>query len=765
MRKLWRTAGWLVSLIGFLTSLVVIFLLVILVFAGPLAHWAVEKYGPRYIGRQIALRDLHIGVLSGNIRMEGFRMMELNPRDTFFYLGDLQMHLSLRKMIGGVYQIDSVRIDSLFAAIDQRGSSFNFDDLLARFATPDTLPEESPSDTVKYFVGPVTATNISLIYRNAVPKATLRLHQATLNVNPIQWDKPLVSLHSTTRVNAQGILSAGIVYNMVTSDYQLDLTADSISTAPAFPWIEVFLNAQRADGLISSRLKLAGNAANPTAIAAKGTVTFDEFILTDNANEKQAGWKRFSVEIDSLNTTANLYRFNNVLLREPYLLVTLSRDGNNLSALIRQSQETSAETQTLEGAEGTPLEYANPFIQFAEMVGIIAKHYSRNEYGMKQFAVENGTVVYNDFLTQEKFSVLFQELSLRSSSFTDASKKVAFNISTLMNRYGNVTAHLEVDNQNYRDFDLSLTINSLTMSVFNPYTKYYVAHPFWRGDISFSNTLSVKEGNLKSNNHLIIKQIKVGDKIRSDSAISIPVKLAVAILRDRKGNIDLEIPIDGKLNDPNYHWGKAALKIIGNLLVKAVTAPWDFLSRAIGGNPDDLKRVEFDPLQDTLRQEQLRNLNAIGKVLSAKPDLKATFTFRSNIPIERDDAASRIALTRWNETLKLSPDTTLSQMARRREPSGIDPADTLFRKWLMAHTTSSNQHAPLPELCLKAIGGIAVADALLHQINHRRDSLVRRYLVSRFQLPDDALIIEHTADEGLNRNTPRPTYDVGFESR
>lgn len=765
MIRLFRRAGCLVSALVSVAGVLILLFLILLFFISPITHWAIEKYAPDFTGRQVMLRDIHIGLLNGKINIGGFRMMEPNRADTFIYAGDITVRLSFRKALFGEYKIDTVGIDTLAARIDQQGNRFNFDDLLAKFSVPDTATHPAPADTVHYSTGNISLRHVKLVYNNKYPSAQLNLSDGNLLIPALAWNDPLIKLTTSARIGQKGFITADMVYNQSSTDYNLKIEADTVSTAPLFPYIAEFITSTRAEGLFTVKMEIKGNSNTPTDIALKGSLAFDQFVITDSEEEKQAGWKSFSIEIDSVNTSVNLYRFNNVILKEPYLLVTLTREGNNLADLIRQPVQQSEQSVKLAGAEGTPMEYANPFIMMAGMIGQIAERYSKNEYGMKRFAIENGTIVYNDFLTNEQFSVLFQNFNAQTTSFNDASQSVRFDISTLMNRYGNVTAQLAVNNKNYRDFDLKLGVNSVTMSIFNPYTRYYVAHPFWRGDISFTNTLSVKSGQLNSNNRLIVKQIKVGDKIKSDSAFNIPVKLAVAILRDRHGNIDLEIPIDGNLDDPNYHWGKAALKIIGNLLVKAVSAPWDFLSKAIGGDPEDLKRIEFDPLQDSVMRPQRQNLDAMGKVLQEKPDLILKLLYRNNISLERDEISVRKALLKWNNEMKQSPDSAIRAAAMEKKMSDFSVNDARFQSWLTSSTGITSPAIALPEKCLKVIGGIAIADAEIARINQLRDLAVRQYLTRVFQIPDDAIQIIHSTDEGLNRNTPRPTYDATFDTR
>lgn len=764
MKRFFKRVGWLVGTLTTLVSFILILLVFFVIFINPISHWAIEKYAPDFLGRKVLIKSVKVRPFSGRITVDGLRLFEQNGQDVFAYAGQTQLRLNIGKMIGGTYHIDSIATDTLIANVLQDGYAFNFDDFLATLLAEDTTTTTDPSDTLKYYVGKTQLNHVVLTYQNKQPAVRLMLDEGTLLIPVIAWNKDVIRIETEARVNKAGRIEAVMDYNMATADYQLTLKAAEVSTAPLFPYFADFLTSTRADGIFSSQMQLRGNADTPTQIAMKGKLQLRDFVLTDAYDEKQLGWENFSVEIDTVNTATNVYRFDNVVLNQPYLLFTLTNEGDNLSALMKVPDTSSASYQTLAGTEGTAAGVINPFIMLADVIGDIAEQYSKNEYGMNRFAIENGTVVYNDFLTNEKFSVLFEQFNAQTASFNDASKVVKFDISTLMNRYGDVKALLAVDNTNYKDFDLNLNINSLTMSIFNPYTKYYVAHPFWRGDISFNTRTTVKSGELDSRNRLIIKQVKVGDKVKSDSAFNIPVKLAVAILRDRKGNIDLEIPIKGSLSDPDYKWGKAALKVLKNLLVKAVTAPYDLLAKAIGGNPEDLKAVVFNPLQDSLEAPQRKSLEAMTKVLTEKPEMTLKLLFRMNTMLERDEMAVRKALEQFTESQHKSSDVNAAAGLPTDSLHIYSASDSLFTKWVTQKTRLNSPSISLQDKCIAALGGESAVDQLVEAINQRRDSTISAFFIQAGIMPDRFNLARNT-DDHLNMNTPLPTYDATFDAK
>ena len=141
--------------------------------------------------------------------------------------------------------------------------------------------------------------------------------------------------------------------------------------------------------------------------------------------------------------------------------------------------------------------------------------------------------------------------------------------------------------------DLKARINDLDLSPATPYSGKYAGYAIEKGKLSVDVKYSISKGKLDSQNNIFIDQFNFGDKVESPQATKLPVKLAVALLKDRKGEIKLDLPVTGSLDDPKFSvWG-IIVKIIVNLIAKAATSPFALLGAAFGGG-EELSYVEFD---------------------------------------------------------------------------------------------------------------------------------------------------------------------------
>ena len=184
--------------------------------------------------------------------------------------------------------------------------------------------------------------------------------------------------------------------------------------------------------------------------------------------------------------------------------------------------------------------------------------------------------------------------------------------------------------------DIKAKVRDLELPPLSPYSVKYAGHGIERGKLSVDVAYVVlPNGQLDAKNKIILNQLKFGDKVEGAPA-SLPVRLAVALLADRNGVIDLDLPVSGSLDDPQFRLAPIIFKIIGNLIVKAITAPFALLAWAFGGGGDELSQVAFAPGSAALASDAQANLDKVAKALLERPALKMTVVGLSNLEEERE---------------------------------------------------------------------------------------------------------------------------------
>ena len=169
--------------------------------------------------------------------------------------------------------------------------------------------------------------------------------------------------------------------------------------------------------------------------------------------------------------------------------------------------------------------------------------------------------------------------------------------------------------------DLAMSFRNIELSTFNPYSGKFAGYNISKGKLTTELHYKVDGRKLDAQHHIIVEQLEFGDKTESKDAVSLPVKLAVALLKDRDGVIDLNLPVTGSLDDPKFKLGPIIWKVFVNILEKAVTAPFALLGSLFGGGPD-LQFVDFQPGDAKLDAVGVAKAQSVVKALDARPQLK-----------------------------------------------------------------------------------------------------------------------------------------------
>ncbi|HWQ07812.1 MAG TPA: DUF748 domain-containing protein, partial [Holophaga sp.] len=171
-----------------------------------------------------------------------------------------------------------------------------------------------------------------------------------------------------------------------------------------------------------------------------------------------------------------------------------------------------------------------------------------------------------------------------------------------------------------KDTDVSIKIVGAELTDFSPYTGKYLGYTTREGKLHVDARVQIKDRKLDIQDKVILDRMYLGDKVDSPDATHLPVKLALAILRDRKGAIELEVPIDGSLDDPDIHYGKMVWKAIFNVLGKIITSPFTLLSKMFGGG-EDLSAIAFQPGASLIDPTAQKKLETLAKALAERPEL------------------------------------------------------------------------------------------------------------------------------------------------
>lgn len=174
--------------------------------------------------------------------------------------------------------------------------------------------------------------------------------------------------------------------------------------------------------------------------------------------------------------------------------------------------------------------------------------------------------------------------------------------------------------------DTNILFKNLAIKNFSPYSGKFVGRQIDAGKLNLDLKYNIKKSDLKASNSIIISDIKLGKKTDSPDAMDLPLELAIALLEDSEGVIDLELPISGNVDDPKFSVGPIVWKVFTNLITKAITAPFRLLAAAFGIEEDKIKHLDFEFGEHKVIASEKESLDNIAKILTKKPKLAIKIT-------------------------------------------------------------------------------------------------------------------------------------------
>lgn len=374
--------------------------------------------------------------------------------------------------------------------------------------------------------------------------------------------------------------------------------------------------------------------------------------------------------------------------------------------------------------------------------------------------VQNGRVLFSDRFVKPNYTANLTELRGRLSAFDSAGAAGAQPAMADLTLRGRAegTASLEIDGKlNPLAKPLALDIRAkardLELPPLSPYSVKYAGHGIERGKLSVDLHYQVlPNGQLTASNSLVLNQLTFGDPVPGAPA-SLPVRLATALLADRHGVIDLNLPIQGSLNDPQFSLGPVIMKAIGNLILKAVTAPFSLLASAFGGGGEELGQVTFAAGSAALDREAEQQLDKVARALADRPGLKLSVVGTASQEAERD-GFKRARLQRMVQGEKRRGSLAAGEPLPARGASqpqaevGADEYPALLKAvYERAELADKPRNAlglakelQVPEMEALLLADMQISDDAIRNLAVQRSVAVRDYLAAQ-QIPLERLFL------------------------
>lgn len=295
--------------------------------------------------------------------------------------------------------------------------------------------------------------------------------------------------------------------------------------------------------------------------------------------------------------------------------------------------------------------------------------------------------------------------------------------------------------------DIKAAVQGMELAPLSTYSGRYIGYGIEKGKLSFDVAYKVENRVLTAQNRLVLEQLTLGEKIDSPTATTLPVRFALALLRDSNGVIDINLPIGGSLDDPQFSVGGLIVKVIVNVLTKAVTAPFSLLSSMFGGG-EELSMLEFDAGRARINDASETKLKSMAKILQDRPALKLEITGRTDPEADRE-GLKKASIDRKVRALKLkdivgrgvSADAATLTVTPQEYPVLLKRVykDADFKK--PRNMVGLQKDVPVEEMENLLSTNATVSDDDLNSLANRRAQTVKDWLTSEGKVPDTRIFI------------------------
>ena len=602
-----------------------------------------------------------------------------------------------------------------------------------------------------------------------------------------------------TRFGSGGTLAVtgGARAKPLASDLRLD--ARSLDVSAVRPYLAQYLNATLARAELSGRGRVTVDKASdeaPMRMEYKGSTRLGNLHLLDASGESDLlKWQVLDLEqIDAkLGEGPPQVTVGKIALSDFYARVIVSDQGRlNLVDVFKRADappepdatgaaaakpaESSASPEKAEPSVPVDRDMAGNVPQAKEESGRTATatlpatpepSTPRPVIRIGQTEFTRGNVNFTDNFIKPNYTANMTGLGGTVSSLASDSAEPA-----TMSLAGKIDDDAPVDisgRLNPLAPKLFLDIEGRTKGVdlprLTPYSVKYAGYPIVKGKLSMEVKYKVENEKLAANNHLYLDQLTFGDKVESPTATKLPVLLAVSLLKNSKGEIDINLPISGTLTDPKFSVGSIIIQVIVNLLTKVVTAPFTLLAAAFGGS-EELGYIEFAPGNSALAADQTKRLDSLAKALNDRPGLKLDIIGRVD-PTADTEGVKR---AKYEAKLKAAKVKNLV----RRGSDAVDPATVTIsadERPALVEAVYSDENIPgkprnfigiaksIPTAEMEALilSNLAVTPEDLRALANQRAASVRNHLESegkvsreRLFLVEPKLTADGIKDKGAN---------------
>ncbi|QIH10879.1 MULTISPECIES: DUF748 domain-containing protein [unclassified Pseudomonas] len=591
----------------------------------------------------------------------------------------------------------------------------------------------APSKPWQVLLKDVQLRNYQVHLADRQVKPAVALEVGPLNLDLKNFDslnQSPFTLKLDTGLGKQGRIDASGEVNLNPISAKLKVQTKDIDLRVAQSYISPFIRLELRSGMLGSDLAVDLKKVEPLAFSITGRANVDQLHTLDTLKTRDfVKWKQ--VVVEGLNyqhgDSLSISRIN---LMQPYARFIINDDRTtNVDDLLIPQPAGSASKSS-----------AKPAASSSKPLGI----------HIGEIAINDGSANFADLTLTPNFATAVQQLNGRIGTIDSRQAKPAdVDVKGKVDRYAPVTIKGSVNPFDPMSaLDIATSFKRVELTTLTPYSGKFAGFRIRKGRLNLDLHYMITKGQLKAENKLVVEQLQLGEKVDSPDAVDLPIRLAVALLKDTDGKISIELPISGDLNNPQFSVMPIVWQTLRNLVLRAAQAPFKFIGGLIsGGGSEDLGSVSFTPGSSELSKESESSLTNLAKALQERPTLRleieGTSAQSSDGPLIAEQRLEREYQYNYYKILQRRGDKVPAQASLLQVPEGEKAPllEGIYRTRLKQQPPAEWNQLSRDERSAKLREGLikywGASEVLLRQLGQERASSIKDFLVEKGQLADD----------------------------
>ncbi|MBC3412988.1 DUF748 domain-containing protein [Pseudomonas sp. SWRI51] len=595
---------------------------------------------------------------------------------------------------------------------------------------------KAPSKPWQVLLKDVQARNYMVHLADRSQKEPVALDVGPLNLDLKNFDSLNGSpfqLKLDTGVGKQGKLQATGQVNLAPVTAKLDVSTRDIDLRVAQAYISPYIRLELRSGMLASDLNVDLKNTSPLAFAITGKAQVNQLHTLDTIKSRDfVKWQQ--VNVDGLSYVhGDALTIDKVTLMQPYarFIINEDRTTNVDDLLIPQPAGAAAPASQKKASTASSAE---------KPLGI----------RIGQIDIKDGSANFADLTLTPNFATAAQQLNGQIGTIDNRQPTPAkVDVKGKVDRYAPVTIKGALNPFNpMASLDIATSFKRVELTNLTPYSGKFAGLRIRKGRMNLDLHYLITNGQLKAQNKVVIEQLQLGDKVDSPDAVDLPIRLAVALLKDTNGTISIELPVTGDLNNPQFSVMPIVWQTLRNLVLRAAQAPFKMLGGLVsGGGAADLGNVSFAPGSSDLSPDAQEALDKLATALKERPELRleieGTAAQNSDGPLIAQQRLEREYQATWYKILQRRGDKVPANPSLLVVDDSDKPAmlEGIYRTRLKQQPPAQWEQLSRSERADKlreaVIKSWAESAALLRTLGQERASSIKDYLVDRGQLEDD----------------------------